>query len=270
MIPYIQLISFHIGPLTIYVWGVFVALGIVAGTAVAARLAKQRGQNPKLLWDLATSAALAGIIGGRLFHVIFYDPGAYIAAPWSIFALWDGGISITGSMIGAVAALIIELKRRKLDLVAHLDTVAYGAPLAYGIGRIGCFLIHDHPGTLTHFLLGVRYPDGSIRHDLGFYEALNGFGMFLLFLVLRYYAFPPAGGGTTAEGGQGGRSPVYAIGFLLWYGLARFLLDFLRVADARYLGLTPAQYLAAGMFLGGAGWTIHRRIIKFDAQKRGA
>lgn len=244
MIPYFQIVSFTFGPLTFYVWGLMVALGLLAGTWTAARLAKERGQDPKLIWDAASTAALAGIVFGRLFHVVFYMPAVYLAAPAQVFALWDGGMSITGSMLGALAALLWFFRRHKLDVVAYMDTVAYGTPLAYGIGRIGCFLIHDHPGTLTHFFLGVRYPDGSVRHDLGLYEAFNGFGLFLIFLVLRRRKAKP---------------PTYAVAFLLWYGLVRFLLDFLRANDARYLGLTPAQYLAALMFLGGAAWAVRLR-----------
>lgn len=236
MIPYFQFTTVQIGPLHVYVWGLMVALGILVGSIVAAHLAKSRGQDPKLIWDVASLATLAGIVLGRLFHVVFYDPATYIANPTELFALWDGGMSFTGSLIGAVAATVVFLKKKKVDLAAYFDTVAYAAPLAYGIGRIGCFLIHDHPGTLTHFILGVRYPDGTIRHDLGLYEALNGFGMFLLFLILRK---------------RGVKAPTYGIVFLLWYGLARFCLDFLRTNDVRYSGLTPAQYLAMAMFLVG-------------------
>ncbi len=221
-----------------------VALGILAGTWVAARLAKKRGQNPQMIWDLAATAALAGIVCGRLFHVVFYDPSFYLAQPLKIFAMWDGGISITGSLLGAAGAAFCFLKTRKLPMMAYMDTIAYGSPLAYAIGRIGCFLIHDHPGTLTHFVLGVRYPDGAVRHDLGLYEALNGLGLFLLFLVLHR---------------RGAKAPTYAIIALIWYGLLRFLLDFLRVNDARYFSLTPAQYLAAGMFLGGCAWALKRK-----------
>lgn len=235
MIPYFQYVAIHVGPLTLYVWGLMVAIGVVVGTWVAARLAKSRGQNPKYIWDAASVAALAGIVIGRLFHVVFYDPATYLAHPLEILALWDGGISITGSMLGALAALFWFLRKHKLDIVGYLDTAAYGGALAYGIGRIGCFLIHDHPGTLTHFILGVNYPDG-VRHDLGLYEMFNGFGMFLLFLVLRK---------------RGAKPPTYGIVFLIWYGLVRFLLDFLRINDARFGGLTPAQYAAAAMFLAG-------------------
>ncbi len=239
MIPYFELVSFQIGPFTVYVWGLLVALGLLAGTWAAGRLAKERGLDPKVFWDVAGIAAAAGIVGGRLLHVVLYAPAHYLAHPAEIVALWDGGISITGSLIAAALAVFLFLRRRRLDVLHHLDTAFFGLPLGYAIGRVGCFLIHDHPGTLTHFLLGVRYPDGTVRHDLGLYEALSGAGLFAVFLVLRRRQAKP---------------PAYVIAFLLWYGVARFLLDFLRAADARYAGLTPAQYVAALMAVGGAAW----------------
>ena len=241
MIPYFQFISFHIGPVTIYVWGTMVALGILAGTWVSARLAKERGLDPSIIWDAAAIAALAGIIGARVAYVFFYNPSFFIAHPAQIIALWNGGMSISGSIVCAAVALLWFLRSRKVDMVAYLDAIAYGTPLAYGIGRIGCFLIHDHPGTLTHFILGVKYPGGT-RHDLGLYESFNGFGLFIIFLILRHKKAKP---------------PTYAVAFLLWYGVVRFFLDFLRINDARYFGLTAAQYLAALMFCGGVAWLIH-------------
>lgn len=242
MIPYFQFTVVHLGPLTLYVWGIFAALGLLAGGWVAARLAKERGLKKEVIWDLAAVAGIAGIVGGRLFHVFLYAPGQYAADPLSALALWDGGISIMGSMLGAVAAVLLFLRKKKLELLPYLDTLTFGFPLGYAVGRIGCFLIHDHPGTLTHFFLGVKYPDG-VRHDLGLYELFNGIGLFLLFLFLKK---------------RGAKPPTYLVAFLLWYGSVRFLLDFLRAADVRYFGLTPAQYVSALLSAGGVGWLAWR------------
>ncbi len=250
MLPWFQFISFRVGPFTIYVWGAMVALGILTGTWVAARFAKARGQDPKLIWDTASVAALAGVVAARLAYVAFYNPAPYLAFPLRVFELWDGGMASMGAVVGALVAALWFLRSRTVDVVAYMDTIAYGTPLAYGIGRIGCFLIHDHPGTLTHFLLGVKYPDG-VRHDLGLYEMFNGFGLFLLFLVLRRCKVKP---------------PTYAITFLIWYGAVRFLFDFLRAADPRYGGLTLAQYGCVGMFVVGLVWAGKRwRADKKDA-----
>jgi len=248
MIPYFQYTVYHLGPIPVYVWGTFVALGILIGACVAAWAAKQRGLKPDLMWDIAVWAILGSMIGGRLFQVMFYDPEYYFANPTEIIAIWKGGMSIIGGFIGAVVASVAYLYVKKLLHLIwdYADVGAFGVPIGLGIGRIGCFLIHDHPGTLTHFVLGVQYPDG-VRHDLGLYESLLGFAIAILFAVLWKRKAPKG---------------TYVVSFLAIYGTFRFFLDFLRatdgaIVDVRYGGLTPAQYSAILMVI-GAGWLMHR------------
>src|SRR3989338_8229087 len=184
MIPYVSLTSFHIGPLTIYVWGLMVALGILAGIWASAWLAKRRGQSVNVIWDLAPWLIFGGFLGARIALVFVYEPTFYFAHPMEILRVWDGGWSSIGGLVGGVAFGIWYLGKKRLDLHAYADTVLFGLPLGFAIGRIGCFLIHDHPGTATDFFLGLRFPDGVVRHDLGLYEAINNAILFLIFLVL--------------------------------------------------------------------------------------
>jgi phosphatidylglycerol:prolipoprotein diacylglycerol transferase len=114
-----------------------------------------------------------------------------------------------------------------------MDVAAVSLWLGWGIGRIGCFLIHDHPGTLTHFVGGVQFP-GGVRHDLGLYESLVGFALFLLSMLLFKRLVRRRWGLVTLVS-------------VTLYAIARFFLDFLRAtdiasADARYASLTPAQW----------------------------
>jgi phosphatidylglycerol:prolipoprotein diacylglycerol transferase len=248
MIPYFQFVSFQVGPVTVYVWGLMVALGVIAGTTLAAKLARERGQDPRVIWDLAGWCSLAGFLGARLVYVLAYDPAAYLAAPMRFFAFRDGGYSSIGALLGGAVAAVVFLRIKKLDAFAYADTGLFGLPVGYAIGRIGCFLIHDHPGTATHFFLGVKYPDGVVRHDLGLYEALNGALLAALFYVLWK---------------RNAKKGTYVMTFLLWYGAVRFFLDFLRatdgrIVDARYAGLSPAQYAALAMFAAGL-WLFRKR-----------
>jgi len=241
MIPYFQFVSFQLGALTIYVWGLMVALGILVATWIGARLAKRQGLDPAVCWDLAGWGSLGGFVGARLAHVLLYAPQTYIHDPMRILALRDGGYSSLGAFVGGILAGVIYVRIKRIPLAPYANLGALCVPLGYGIGRIGCFLIHDHPGTATHFFLGVKYPDGMIRHDLGLYEALNGFGLAILMFIL-YKKKTPA--------------RLFVPVFLVWYGLVRFFLDFLRatngvIVDSRYAGLTPAQYAAMGMFVWG-------------------
>jgi phosphatidylglycerol:prolipoprotein diacylglycerol transferase len=139
-------------------------------------------------------------------------------------------------------------RKHKLDWMAYADTIMWGVPWGCGVGRIGCFLIHDHPGTLSHSLLAVKYPDGQSRHDLGLYLSLIGFATGILFLWLN----------------RKQRAPGFWLGsYMIIEGITRFSLDFLRIADARYFGLTPTQYVAVPMFAIGVWLVMGRKKLSF-------
>jgi phosphatidylglycerol---prolipoprotein diacylglyceryl transferase len=249
MIPYFQFTTIALGPITIQVWGLMVALGILAGALAAAKMATHRGQDGKIIWDLSVWVIVAAMIGARVVHVV-YEPSMYLADPLQFFRVWHGGFSVMGGFLGALIAGVWYLKKRKVDVHAYADTAVFGLPLGLFIGRIGCFLIHDHPGTLTDFVGGVQYPDG-VRHDHGLYLSINGLLLFLTFLMMAK---------------RGAKTGSYIVVFLLWYGVARFFLDFLRatngaIVDTRYLGMTPAQYFSLVMVAGGA-WVFHRKLSR--------
>lgn len=236
MIPYFEWRAIIIGPLTLQVWGLFVALGFLVGAVVAQWFAKRRGESADIIAGLAVWMLAAGMVGGRLGHVLFYQFPYYAAHPLEIFALWHGGASMFGGLITCVVVGLWYLRRREVDLWAYADTTIFGLPFGLAVGRIGCFLIHDHPGTATHFVLGVQYPDGVTRHDLGLYEALNSALMAAVFLWLAR---------------RKTRAGVFIGVFSLWYGTFRVITDTLRTVDTRYFGLTPGQYLGGVMALFG-------------------
>ena len=242
MIPYIQLTHLSLGPVTIQVWGLLVALGFLAGAFASARFAKEKGLDGKMVWDMLAWIILGSMLLGRLFHVFFYEPLYYLQNPIKIFALWEGGASIIGGFVGAIVFGVWYLYHRRADVWKYAQVSVFGLPLGLFIGRIGCFLIHDHPGTLTDFVLGVKYPDGLVRHDHGLYLSLNGLFLFLFFLLMRHKKVS---------------TEAYPIVFLLWYGTVRFFLDFLRIVDSRYFFLTPAQY-ASLVMIGVGVWIMIR------------
>jgi phosphatidylglycerol:prolipoprotein diacylglycerol transferase len=248
MIPYFEFHAIPLGPISIQVWGLFVALGIVAALALGLRECKRLRLDPDAFLDLGSWILLGAFIGARFAHVAFYASERYLADPLAILKIWNGGWSSVGGIIGGALAGWIYARRRKLDVIAYADLVAFVLPLGYGIGRIGCFLIHDHPGTLSHSFLAVQYPGGS-RLDHGLLLSLTGFAIFGFFLWLRR---------------RSGPAPAFAGWFLLVYGSVRFGLDFYRAADlagadARYAGLTPAQYACFMFVLIGAAALARRR-----------
>lgn len=232
MIPYFSLTSFTLGPFTIYVWGLFVALGFMFGGAMAAWFARRRGASADVVWDLVAWMVAAGMIGGRLGHVLLYDPAYYLAHPIEIFAIWNGGLSVYGGFVLCAVVAIWRLRRQQVDVWRYADILAFGLPFGKWIGRIGCFFIHDHPGTATDFVLGVQYPDGITRHDHGLYLSINAFILAMVMLWLARKERPTG---------------FFLAVFSVWYGVTRFGFDFYRVIDVRYFGLTPGQYFSVAL-----------------------
>lgn len=242
MIPYIELHRIMVGPIPIQVWGLFVAMGMVLAVLLAAHLASKRGISRPFVYDAAAVVVVAALVGARLGHVAFYEPSYFIAHPLEVFALWRGGLSSFGGFVGGAVAGLWYIRKKKADVRVVCDLLLTALPLGWMVGRIGCFLIHDHPGTLTHSWLAVRYPGGT-RFDLGLIESLIGaFLLAVALMVLRQYGkrFPGLTGAVVLVG----------------YGVLRFATDFLRAtdvvqSDVRWWALTPAQYGCVFLVLGG-------------------
>lgn len=248
MIPFISSQTYTLFGLTFQTWGTLVALGFIIATWIASRRAKQNGLDPNHILELAFWIFLASFIGARILHVLVYEPQYYLAHPWEVIDPRKPGFAIFGGFMGAAVAFFWYARRHALDWIQYADTLMWGLPWGCGIGRLGCFLIHDHPGTLTHFILGVKYPDGSVRHDLGLYLSLIGFTTGGAFLYLN----------------RKQRAPGFWFGtYMMIEGVTRFCLDFLRIVDVRYLGLTPTQYLSLPLFLVGA-WLAFRQFRRSE------
>lgn len=248
MIPYFTATTIPFWPLPIRVWGLLVALGILAATAVAWREAKRRGLDGEEMLDFVAVTVIAGAIGARVGFLLFYAGGETWLDPWSAFRVWEGGMSLFGAVLGVAVALLILRRRLGGSLWSYAEAAAFAYPLGEGIGRLGCFLIHDHPGIRTNFFLAVAFPDGP-RLDHGLLLSLAFLLVFLLFLLLNRRRPPP---------------PFFLPWLLVLWGGLRFGLDFLRASDlpgsdARYWGLTPAQYGGFLMLVAGAVWLTRRR-----------
>jgi phosphatidylglycerol:prolipoprotein diacylglycerol transferase len=235
-IPYFQFVSVTIGPFTLYVWGFFVALGMLTSFFIIHHLLRHNKNLQESAERLFFWVVIAGIIGSRLGHVFLYEWPYFSTHPGDILKVWQGGLSSFGGFVGAALPLIIFWKKNNPATVQKIiATCTLAFPWGWGIGRIGCFMIHDHPGRPCPLcLLPIRYEDGSLRPDLGLYDALLALGVGLLLYISKKknilkeeHLFPT---------------------LILAYSFPRFFLDFLRayppLGEVRYLGLTPAQYLS--------------------------
>ncbi len=241
VIPYFTIPPLHLGPIDVQSFGVLSALGVWFASWLLVRGARVRGLDERPVLGVATWALVGGVVGAHLMHVLLYHPeelrGSWNA--WQLLKFWDG-LSSTGGVLGGTAAVLLYFRRRGLPFSRYSDVFALAIAPGWAVARLGCFSVHDHPGRLTSFPLAVAFPEGA-RHDLGLDDAL-------LLAVIAAILYACARRALLS----GRLLPLLA----LLYGIGRFFLDFLRATDlpyvdARYFGLTPAQYVCIGFVVYG-------------------
>ncbi len=251
MIPWWQFTTVQLGPLTIQVWGFFVALGMLVGMWLLNKLALKHKINPASLRDIGFAMIIAGLIGARLFHVFFYEPAFFLAHPIDILKVWHGGMSSYGGFAGAIVGFFWGAKKYKLDkkLWSQVaDLLVWPSIIGWAIGRLGCLAIHDHLGAHSTCPMAIITPTGP-RLEMTLLELLG-----LIPLVLGLFLT------RTRAWASGTRLVIVAI----YYSLLRFVLDFYRatdlaVSDTRYAGLTPAQFFSIIVAAWGAYWLFKTR-----------
>jgi phosphatidylglycerol---prolipoprotein diacylglyceryl transferase len=236
MIPYFNGHLFDIGGVSIYMFGVLVAIGVIVGDRIVVAEGQRRGLDPQDVRFLNARIVIGGFIVAHLVSVIFYFPERIAESPWVLLNVWSG-LSSFGGFLGALLAFLYYTKKEKISRLDYADSVAPGLAVGWIFGRTGCFTAHDHPGRHTSFFLSVHYPDGP-RHDLGLDELLFTIVMTAILFWYRRKARPPG----------------HVIALLaLMYCPVRFGLDFLRATDVarpdqRYAGMTPAQWACLATF----------------------
>jgi len=247
-IPWFQVPPLRLGPISIEPFGVLAAAGVYLASVLLLRRARQEELDPAPMSSFATWALVGGLAGGHLVHLFLYHPEELRSGGFlQVLKFWDG-LSSTGGVVGGLAAGLFFFRRRGLSFARYGDVFALSIPPGWAVARLGCFAVHDHPGVRTSFLLALMFPDGP-RHDLGLYDAL-----LLGAITLALYALRRRGAL---------RGSLLAVLALL-YGVGRFALDFLRArdlpyVDARYLGLTPAQYFCVALVVYGCASLLSRR-----------
>lgn len=236
MIPWFQYTTLYIGPIPIQVWGSFVALGMITSLIIIQKRAKsyEIQKNPAI--DFFFYMVLFGVIGGRLFHVFFYEPLYFLYHPLDLFKVWQGGMSSFGGIIGSLLYFFYYVKKKKFDkskILNYADLLAFSAIYGWIIGRVGCFMIHDHIGKLSSAFFSVQTPYGA-RFEMALLEIIGLLPLALFFVFIK---------------NERTRNGFFAFTLLSYYCLLRIGLDFFRArdlagADARFFGLTPAQYFA--------------------------
>ena len=259
MIPYFQVTSLEIGPVTLQAWGTMLALAFAVGIFFSYRELKKRGGDPEKIIDVSFWVILSAIIGGRFFYVL--GNLDLFREDWlAVLKFWEGGATLIGGIVGAFVAFLIYIRKKKIPFWELTEPIIFVLPLSIFIGRVGCFLIHDHMGKITDVPWGMKYIDGMIRHETSLY---NGLSMLLLFILLL---FAKKHNWSQTKG-------FFTTVFLLWYGVSRFITDFFRaddliVSDLRWLGLTPNQYIAIAMIGISLYLYKHHKTINFKKEKK--
>lgn len=258
MIPYpdINPEIIRIGPFAVRWYGLMYLIGFASSYLLVRYQIKKRQKTEEKITLTATyrplpisyvdslySYLIIGLIlGARLGYVIFYNPSHYIRYPLDIFAIWHGGMSFHGGLIGSIIAGAIFCKRQKIDFWHTSDLIIVTAPIGIGLGRIGNFINGELYGRVTDVPWAMVFPSGGPypRHPSQLYEFfLEGILLFSILWVLK---------------DKGLRTGVLSSIFLILYGSFRFFVEFFREPDPQ-IGLigifTMGQILSAAMVFTG-------------------
>ncbi len=257
MIPFL-----HLGPLAIPTFGLMVATGLL----VAAYLLQADLQRRKISDDafmMIGAAGLAGLAGARLYHVL-ESPAELIANPVPLlFSRY--GFAWFGGFLGGFVALVTLARRAKIPVLEFLDACSPAGAVGYAIGRIGCLLSGDGDyGVPTSLPWGMSFPNGVVPttervHPTPLYE-------FLIWLAIASFLWHM---GAKATRGPKARGEIFC-NYLILTGVARFLVEFIRINPRSFFGLSNAQAASVLSILAGAVllWRIKSRFHAIKKEHR--
>lgn len=255
--------SISIGNFEIAMYGIVIAIGMLAGLGVACWMAKRTGQNKDTYFDLAIIAIILSVIGARIYYVIFqWD--YYKDNLLSIFNLREGGLAIYGGVIAAILTTFVFCKVKKLNYALVCDTAGLGLLTGQIIGRWGNFFNREVFGEYTNNLFAMQLPVQAVReadisplirehivmidgvsfiqvHPTFLYESLWNLG--LLIILILY---------TKHKKFDGEVFLMYMVG----YGIARFWIEGIRTDQLKlpFVDYPVSQALAAIVAVGGLIW----------------
>jgi len=258
--PNIDPVALGLGPLKIHWYGITYLVGFVCAYAAAyPRVKRSAGVwSVEQLQDLLFYVALGVVLGGRIGYMLFYDFTTLMRAPWTLFMVWQGGMSFHGGLLGVLAAMGFYGRRQQRSFFELTDFIAPLIPIGLGTGRIGNFINGELWGKASDLPWAMRldcadprfgyYCDGASsgysapHHPSQLYEfLLEGVVMFAVLWLFSAKKRPPM-----AVSGL----------FALLYGSFRFLIEFVRMPDAQigYLAfgwVTMGQVLSLPLILVG-------------------
>ena len=247
-------IAFHIGPLAVRWYGIAYGVGLILSILILQKLNRKRPvfSQKDQIYDLMFWVFLLGVIvGGRLGYVLFYNLPYYFVNPLEIVAIWKGGMSFHGGLIGSLLVSWTYCKKHKIDWLAAADLAAVPAGLALLFGRLANFVNRELVGRVIENprwqSFGVDFGDGMLRWPSQLFAAGKDLLIFLILLFLFH---------------KNPRRGTLLASFLMLYGAFRFLVEFFRAPDEQigfiFTYFTLGQLLSLLVFLAGVMILIRR------------
>lgn len=237
-------VALDLGPIQIYWYSIFIFLGILVACFVIYKEAKKRGIEEEFLVNLTFNTIILGIIGARLYYVLFNLP-YYLNNPIEILEIWNGGLAIHGGIIAGLLFIIYYCKKHEVNIWKMLDIIVVGLIIAQAIGRWGNFFNSEAYGPITteenlrslgipSFVINGMYILGEYRQPTFFYESVWCLFGFCAMLLIRNYKYLKIGQLTGF--------------YLIWYGIIRFIIEAMRT-DSLMLGPIKMAQLVSIVFV---------------------
>jgi phosphatidylglycerol:prolipoprotein diacylglycerol transferase len=238
MIPYL-----HLGPLTLPTFGLMVATGLLVSSYILQADFRRRGIRADAFLIIGI-AGLAGIAGARLYHVL-ESPSEFFADPWPLLVS-RFGFAWFGGFLGGFAALLFLGRRERIPTLTFLDACSPAACVGYAIGRIGCLLSGDGDyGIPTTLPWGMSFPNGVVPtaervHPTPLYE-------FFVWMLIAYALWRLGALLLKPEKSAG----LVFCAYLVLTGIARFLIELIRLNPRSFFGMSNAQAASVASVLLG-------------------
>lgn len=263
--PQINPIALQLGPLKVHWYGLMYIVGFLSAWGLALYRIRRPGSelNKDQVSDLIFYAALGVVVGGRIGYMVLYNLPMLLAQPWSLFEIWNGGMSFHGGLIGVLVAIWLYSRKVGKPFTVLVDFIAPLVPIGLGAGRLGNFINGELWGRVTNVPWAMVFPTGGPfpRHPSQLYEFFLE-GVVLFTIVWLYSAKPRP------------RMAVSGV-FALCYGTFRIISEFFRQPDPQigfiaFGWLTKGQLLSLPMVIFGAlliWWAYHSDSRLVAAQK---
>lgn len=238
-----KVILFYIGDFPVRSYGLVVAIAILLAIGLAYYLARATKYREHI-GSISLYAIVGAIIGARMWEVFFFQWSYYSRHLGEIFAIWQGGLSIQGALVGGFVAGAVYTWLNKISFWEFADVVAPAIIFGQAVGRIACLLNGDAFGSPTGFNFGLVYPEGTIAYDTygsqplwpaEVFEGQWDLIVFGLLLILKNRTWPTG---------------FLFLSYNILYSFGRFILEFLRGDTPRYLfDWTAAQWTSMTIML---------------------